>query len=286
MRFIELILISSVFATTPIIQKNSRPNIWNGKKRNCKTRQVSVSERIQIENNVVKKLGNITTTSITFAPIVPVHFHVMTNNGTGAVPLSQMQSQISVLNTAFKSNRSPIRFRLSSYQYRDNITWYNGEDDFTMKNTLRKGGKNALNVYLNGMSNGLLGYATFPWDYQYFPSQDGIVLLAESLPGGNAAPYNLGHTLTHEVGHWIGLFHTFQDGCVASGSRGDMVSDTPAEAEPAFGCPVGRDSCTGTGFAGLDPITNFMDYTDDSCMTKFSPRQVTRMTNQYKAYRY
>jgi Pregnancy-associated plasma protein-A len=216
---------------------------------------------------------------------IDVYFHVI-NRGSGIangdIPNSQIHAQISVLNAAFAG--SGFDFRLVSVDRTTNASWFSmgigSAAEAAAKAALRQGTAEALNIYSTD-GGGYLGWATFPSSYASDPSDDGVVILYSSVPGGTAVPYNEGDTATHEVGHWLGLFHTFQGGC----SDGDLVADTPAERSPAFGCPVNRDSCKGKKNVGLDPITNFMDYTDDFCMFEFSGNQDTRMQAQWAAFR-
>lgn len=226
-------------------------------------------------------------TAKTASRVIPVYVHRIYKTGAASenATTAQITRQIAILNAAFAG--STFSFTLISTTNTTNATWYtagltsSGYESAAvkaMKTKLRKGGSNALNIYLSKIGGGLLGWATFPSSYASNPKYDGVVALYTTLPGGTAVPYHLGDTGTHEVGHWLGLYHTFQGGC----SGGDSVSDTPAEASPAYGCPAGRNTCSA---AGNDPITNFMDYTDDSCMNKFSTGQRTRMGSQWTAYR-
>lgn len=211
---------------------------------------------------------------------VPTYFHIITDGNDGANAINYVQGQMDVINAAFAA--SGFSFTLLDTTTSDNSLWYtariNSRAEIRMKAALRVGGPDALNVYALNPPQNILGWATFPNDYVRRPEQDGVVILNESMPGGSASPYNLGNTLTHEIGHWIGLYHTFQSGC----NRGDLVADTPGEKSAAYGCPTGRDTCRSPG---LDPINNFMDYTDDSCMNEFTDGQSARMLSAWEKYR-
>jgi hypothetical protein len=212
---------------------------------------------------------------------IPVAFHVIYSGSTGNVPESQLQSQISVLNAAYAS--SGYSFYIASIDRTNNASWFAMQPGTTAeqqaKSALVISPTTTFNFYTANPGGGLLGWATFPWNLASNPTQDGIVILYSSLPGGTAVPYNEGDTGTHESGHWLGLYHTFQGSC---STTNDRVSDTPAEASAAYGCPVNRDTCRASG---VDPIFNFMDYTDDSCMNTFTPGQSSRIQSIVSTYR-
>jgi len=214
--------------------------------------------------------------------VIPVYFHVITTNtGAGNVPDSQLTAQIAVLNAAYAG--SGFQFSLAGAARTANTNWYNGcaksSIERAMKKALAVDPAHRFNVYTCGLGNGLLGYATFPSYYPENSFMHGVVMLKGSLPGGSATGYNGGDTLTHETGHYLGLYHTFQGGCV---EPGDSVADTPAEAAPNYDCNLASDTCAQPG---SDPVTNYMDYGNDACMTNFTTDQRIRAQDTVAAFR-
>jgi len=220
---------------------------------------------------------------------IDVVVHVIAKDQTragGNIPQSMIDAQLRVLNDSFGGLTggawTPFQFRLKKVNRVVNRAWYpivpGGSAEIQMKRALRVGGKNTLNIYTGLIDGDLLGWSTFP--QRTLDPYDGVVVLAESLPGGTEKSYNKGDTAVHEVGHWLGLLHTFQDGCAGAG---DLVDDTPAEAEPGFGCPTNRDSCPKD--PGRDPVHNFMDYSVDDCMYEFTVGQAFRMLKAWLAFR-
>ena len=226
---------------------------------------------------------------------IPVYWHVVTTAGGGGNVAALIPDQMQVLRDAFVGSK--FAFDLKNVEVVANDAWFFAEagspDEVAMKAALRKGGPESLNIYT---TNGdvYLGWATLAHDYKFGPSYDGVVLWWAAMPGtGLEFPhpdepdglitYDQGDTGTHEVGHWLGLEHTFGpgNGCT---NPGDMIKDTPVEAEPQFFC-LQRDSCVGSAFRGDDPITNFMDYVDDVCMDNFTADQTKRMRTHWHAFR-
>jgi hypothetical protein len=214
---------------------------------------------------------------------INVYWHVI-NKGTsvanGNISDQMIYQQIAVLNNAYRS--TGIQFVLIRTNRVTKEAWYNncnGWAELEMKALTRMGSADDLNIWSCNPRSGILGTSTFPSSYASAREMDGVVLQAQTLPGGSAYPFNEGDTATHEIGHWLGLYHTFQGGCTLTN---DLVDDTPREQSAAYGCPMGRNTCSSTG---NDPINNFMDATDDYCMFEFTAGQATRMKAQWAAYR-
>jgi hypothetical protein len=211
---------------------------------------------------------------------VRIAFHVITGGGQGNVTDQQITDQIRELNRDYVG--TGYRFELASVDRTDEKSWFKmtpgtGKEK-AAKSALAIDPAHRLNLYTCSPGQNLLGWSYFPWSAPEDSYIHGVVVHYASLPGG-VAPYDLGRTATHEIGHYLGLLHTFQGGCVAPG---DEVDDTPFEASPAFGCPIGRNTCPQPGD---DPIHNYMDYTDDACYTEFTAGQIVRSQAIVPAYR-
>lgn len=252
----------------------------------CGTKPLSDAEIAALEQKVARgKKGKVSV-------VIPVWFHVISAGpgfGLGETPDSMIRDQVRVLNDSYNGRtggaNTGFGFELAGITRTENATWFTSlASDFNVeleaKTALRQGGPGTLNIYLVD-ADPLLGWAYFPSIINSsFADLDGVVVDWRSLPGGPFAIYSEGDTATHEVGHWLALYHTFDGGC---GTKGDYVADTASEQSPAFNCPVGRDTCNGK--PGVDPIVNFMDYSQDSCMYLFTPGQAERMQAAWSVFR-
>jgi hypothetical protein len=226
---------------------------------------------------------------------IQVVFHVIQRtNGVGFLDALTIQDQIDVLNEDFQAipgspgapgTDARVRFQLATVDpqgqpttgitYHMNNNWYVDSGDYWT------GVAWDTNRYLNIYTNAV------PCCYGYvsgFPSQgiagqadDRVVLWWEAVGknGTSGWPLNMGRTATHEVGHYLGLYHTFCGGCGSAQDcygTGDLICDTNGEANSTSGCPSSKSSC-----GSPDPIHNYMDYTDDPCIWEFTPEQVNRM---------
>ena len=238
---------------------------------------------------------------------IPTVVHVIHNNSTENISNAQIQSQIDVLNKDFSRLNSdvfsaPSRFRGFSKDIRvefclakrdpngnptDGITRtattfgpFDSGGNNEMKYT-SMGGKDAwnrddyLNIWVVDLSGSTLGYAQFPGGGA--AETDGVVIDYEFFGtiGTASAPFDLGRTATHEVGHWLDLKHIWgDDGTACSGS--DNINDTPNQGGPSAGCPSAPTSCGNDGYGG-DMYVNYMDYSNDDCLNMFTYWQYRSM---------
>ncbi|MFE3872396.1 zinc metalloprotease [Flavobacterium sp. ZS1P70] len=222
---------------------------------------------------------------------IPVVVNVLYLTTAENISLTQIQSQINVLNQDFNATNSDfnkvpslfsgvkanvgITFVLDQVIRKSTTKTSWGTTD-TMKKTTYGGlaptsPTTKLNLWVCTIGGGILGYAQFPGGAS---STDGVAIDSKyfGLSGTASAPYNLGRTATHEVGHWMNLRHIWGDANCGS----DLVSDTPTHNDANYGVPAypHYSTCSGTP---VEMTMNYMDYTDDNGMYMFSNGQKSRM---------
>jgi len=310
---------TSATSATPCLHPTSRPTKW---REAADTSDVSARVKAEVAS-VVRSSARRASADAVLADIaggartaaagqivVPVFIHVIHGKKKNERRISKRAARrmFYTLKAGYAGTQNPaagatsITFSLRKVTVSRNTRWFHAAPysraDRQMKRRLHRGKARVLNIYVNRpKSQGqlLLGFSVFPWQRASRPTLDGVTISDISVPGGRARGYNLGDTVIHETGHWLGLLHTFEGGCVG-GAGGDGVIDTPAEAIPSFRCDD-RNTCdipeyadpanpTGPPIDLPDPIHNFMDYSYDFCMNSFTPGQNARMIALYMHYRY
>jgi len=282
-----LVLYACTLASAMPLSRNWRHEV--GPHAQCAT-DISPNDRREIEDGILRvrelNAGLLERELDTY--VFNVSFNVVYTNETregGFISDSDIAAQIKTLNNDF--NGTGISWVLVKTSRINSPDWFvhafpGSEQEQVMKQMYNIGDAATLNIYtltFNSTTKSL-GTASIPSAYYRAPKSDGVMVRHSTVTGGPREHYNLGRTLTHEVGHWLGLFHTFEGGC--DDGVGDNIADTPPQASGSTGCPVGRDSCPGDG---PDLINNFMDYSYDACMTSFTKGQITRMQEAAKAFR-
>ncbi len=269
--------------------------------------------------NAANKLANEQTNTIPLFKtgaiyFIPVVFHIIHQSGTENISQAQIMDELRILNEDYRKlgrdasdslSTNPlaadmqIEFRLAQYdpngKKSDGINRIASTLTVNADNSVKSLSYWDSNRYLNiwvvnsinntaaGQLGTVLGYAQFPWDRVSYPTTDGIIVRADQIGTvGIGQTSQAGRTLTHEIGHWLGLYHPFQDGCVGGTSsncstQGDKVCDTPPVSSPSFGCPTNQNSCSNDSPNLPDLVKDYMDYADGTCMNLYTYGQKNRV---------
>lgn len=229
--------------------------------------------------------------------VIPVVVHVIHNGGTENISAAQIESQIRILNEDYgKQPGTPgngdgvdtrVRFCLAkkdpqgrctdgTVRLKTPLTAHKPVDRASLKQLSFWDNKRYLNVYVvKSITGGVGGYSSFPYTP---PDEDGIVVRANLFGDIGTASASGGRTTTHELGHWFGLYHTFNGGCGQDTcADGDYVCDTPPVANPNYTCNLNANSCANDSPNLPDQVRNYMDYSPDDCKNKFTQGQKERI---------
>ena len=276
-----------------------------------------LNDLLQNQSNENPKTNTTTSNKTTTVVTIPVVVHVVYNTPSQNISEAQIRAQISVLNEDYRlknpdslpvthpfwplSADAEYEFCLATKDPSGNPTngitrTFTSTTDFDadingddVKLNVTGGHDNwnpnlYLNIWVCNLVNGVLGYATFPNELAINPELDGLVIGYKyfGVGGTTIAPLNKGRTVTHETGHWLGLYHPCETNC-----DNDFVADTPPCEELNYGCPSfpHRPNNLCGGNANGEMYMNFMDYVDDACMNTFTYGQAVRMRNQLNTYR-
>ncbi len=265
--------------------------------------------KVLLQNYVNQNYNSLANERVIYT--IPTVVHIVYRNATENISNAQVLSQIDALTKDYRKlnpdvSQVPsawtglaadvgIEFCLANRDPQGNPTsgitrTSSSQSSFDISNENMKfdnnGGKSAwptdqyLNIWVCNLDGTLLGYAQFPG--QGSPSTDGVVIDFDDFgtTGTAAPPFNLGRTATHEVGHWLGLYHIWGD--EPNCSQDDGVADTPQQKDKNYGCPSFPQGSVQTGgsCSGSNPgsmFMNYMDYVDDACMYLFTNGQKANM---------